>query len=352
MKKPPERGLKDKNMNLDFIHISKHIGKDTTNFAYLQEAATYNDSTKKYVFDRCEKLQIFHNPNTNILTVKGSLPYWLNGHNYNSSIEDWKEGLDYLSGCLNTNIYTGNIEAFEFGSIQEIPFSASSLLHNHISIKGMTPQEYRQGKTLTGKYFKSPALTVKMYDAGRNIKKLNKAIRETLSKSFAWDSTKQYIKLENHYKKPYEYFKQQLTPSILISDHFQKVLQMDLIETYSKIMKTGKIKLPENKKDINAGTIPLMVLLELSEVYGFNAEEMLKTLLKEIPQDIMSKEDIKARLHIIRSNLRKLQSSQNSEFDISKLLHEKITIPDEALSTSSFLYEGKGEEIFPTSITA
>lgn len=333
-------------MNLDYIEVTKFTGKDTPNFTYLQCEAIYPNA-ERYSIQGCRKLEIWNYPKRNQITLKGSLPYFINGHNFNSIPEDWKEALDYISNCMNLNLYSGLIECFEFGTIQEIPFPENAFLRNHIKIPGMQPKEYLKGHIITGKEFISPSLKVKLYDANRNIKnKLDKSIQKELSKVWGWDRAKHYIKLENHYKKPEAHFRGNIYLNEILSSEFQQILKIELINTYKRIMKTGNAKIPEKKADINAGTIPLIVLKELESVFNFNVEELLKGKVKEISEDILSPADRKARLKILRDNLKKITISGKSEFDISELLEEKINQEvKKENNRTPFPYDKKGEDI-------
>ena len=132
----------------------------------------------------------------------------------------------------------------------------------------------------------------------------------------------------------------------LLSTGFQKRLQEELLSTYQGIMKTGKTVIPDRKSDINAGTIPLLILKELEEIHNFKTEELLKQKLKEIPEDILSPADRKARGRILRENLKKISMKGKSEYDISELLKAKIRQGEEAPEdSSSFICIEKGEEI-------
>jgi hypothetical protein len=336
-------------MNLDYIEVAKFIGKDKLNKSYLQKVASF-DGADKYSFDRCKKIEVWHYENKNQVSVKGSLPYWLNGHNYFSSLKDWKEGLDYMQGCLNINLFSGIVNCFEFGTIQEIPFPESAFLRNHIKIKGMEARQYQKGNVITGKEFISPYLKVKLYDAGRNFKnKLDKPIQEDLSRLYGWDKGKHYIKLENHYRKPASCFQGNVYMNELLSSSFQSQLMNQLLSTYQKIMKTGNVHLPERKGDINAGTLPLLILKELESIYSFRTEDLLKAKLKEIPQDILSPADRKARMKTIRDNLKKISIAGQSEYDITELLQAKIQQEEGTEESSTpFLLEEKGEKILST----
>lgn len=311
-------------MNLDYIEIAKFLHKDNLNFHYLDKEASYKGADK-YYFEGCRKIEVWHYKNINQVKIKGSIPYYFQGYNFSSSLEDWAEGLDYLSSCLNTNIYSGLIECFEFGTTLEIPYPEEVFLRNHIKLPGTTCKEYKKGEILTGKEFINPSLNVKIYDVSRNIKnKLNKAIQEEISRLYGWDRTKHYIKIENHYKKPEAYFGGNLYLYELIAPSFQNQLQEHLISTYKSIMKTGKFILPEKKADLNAGTLPLIILKELEGIYSFRTEDLLKAKIKAIPNEILSPDDKKARMKILHKNMKKIISLEKSEYDITELLQAKI----------------------------
>ncbi len=311
-------------MNLDYIEITKFTNKDKLCFDYLQKDAVFNGATR-YYFDRCRKIQVWHMEELNQIKIKGSIPYFINGHNFYSSNDDWMEGINYIQGCLNINLFTGLVDCFEYGTIQDIPFDESQFLQHHIKAKGMQSIPYLKGNKITGKTFNSPTLKIKLYDVSRNIKtKLSKDIREHLSSVYGWEKEKHYIKLENHYKKPHIHFKRNVILNELFEPEFQKELQYDLLNSYNMIAKSGNASLPKNKADINAGTIPLLILKELETVYNFNTEDLIKSKLKTIPEEVFSKSDRKARLRTIKGNLNKIVCS-NSSYDISGLIEGKIS---------------------------
>jgi hypothetical protein len=330
-------------MNLDYIEIAKFTGKDKPNFHSMEKEAVYPNA-ERYSFQGCKKIEVWNYPEINQIKIKGSIPYFINGHNYFASLNDWKEGLDYLQGSLGLNLYSGLIECFEFGTIQEIPFSPASFLQNHIKVSGMEGKEFRKGNVLTGKEFHSPSLKLKIYDCGRNIKnKLDKGIQEEINRLFGWEKAKHYIKLESHYRRPEAHFKGNVYLAQLLTEEFQRQLQINLLNQYQRIMKTGKAIIPERKADINAGTLPLIILKELEGIHNFRTEELLKALLKEIPEEILSPADKKARQRILKENLNKIRTAGESEFDISKLIKSKINEAEK--ESTPFLYEEKGEEI-------
>jgi hypothetical protein len=85
--------------------------------------------------------------------------------------------------------------------------------------------------------------------------------------------------------------------------------------------------------------LPLIVLKELEELFGFRTEELLKEKIKAMPDSILTPSDKKSRSKMIRDNLKKITTKDASEYDISELLKEKINDPD---SSTPFICEEKG----------
>ena len=68
----------------------------------------------------------------------------------------------------------------------------------------------------------------------------------------------------------------------------------------------------------------MLILKNLEGVYHFNTEDLLKAKLKAIPDSILSHDDKKARMKILRENMRKISNQGKSENDITELLEAKV----------------------------
>jgi hypothetical protein len=315
-------------MNYDFTGLTKNISNDNLCFNYLEHKATYVEGLEKFILKGVENIEIYYNPNASEISIKANFPYFMQGHNFSFSSQNMKEAIQYTSELLNLNLFDSLVKTLEFGSIIELDFPIDEFLFNHISLKGKAIQPHLTQNKLTGKYFKDGLMVHKLYNAGANMKsKLSSTIREDLSNNYGYDKAKNYLKIENHYKKPEVYFKKRnLYLNEVLNSSFMNECKEDLITTYKSIMKTGIIKLPEDKKNINAGTIPLLILKELEALFHFNSEELIYLKLKSIPEEILNKNDKKARKAIISSNLDKINNkSVLSNYDItSKLENTKI----------------------------
>ena len=307
-------------MNFDYLEITRSLDKDKPSLDYLEWQYSSKYGWDKFQFEGCKEVEIYINAEANQIKIKGSLPYFIAGQNFKTNLEDFQSSIEYLASILELNLYNSEVKAFEFGTILNIPFKPKFLFDSHVKIKGMKTKPWDHGK-----YFEDNILKLKLYDAGRNMKiKLDKAERERLSKDFGYDPLSNYLKLENHYKKPSVSFKQRI---ILVNDlldkSFQGLCKDDLVNKYNSIMKTSLVKITD-KKQLSSSTIPLLVLKEYEDFLPCKAEELMKQKIRSIPNDILSKEDKKSRVRQLNSNLKKIELLNKCEYDISSLIARQI----------------------------
>lgn len=305
-------------MNFDYIEIAKSLGKDKLCSDYLECQLTTKSGWNKYEYEGCKVLEVWHHRETNDLKVKGSLPYFIAGQNFHTDTKDFKNGIEYLSNVLETDLVDSEVRAMEFGTILQTPFSPKDVFNSHIKMTGKKARTFDNGK-----YFVDSNMKVKLYDAGRNIKlKLDKIERARLA-TFGYDPLANYVKIENHYIRPSIYFmKRNLKLSELLTDQFQDHCKIDLLNTYNSIKKTSQA-MADNKKHLSSSTIPLLVLMEFEEFLPCKAEELIKRKLKDIPEAILTKEDKKARARQIRDNFRKIKTHK-CEYDLRPFLEAKL----------------------------
>lgn len=311
-------------MNFDYTELIKSTYNDNVCFNYLEHVGSYPEGKEKFILKGVKNIDVFTNEKTSEIVLKANFPYYIQGHNFRFTKAGMIEAIQLSSEYLNLNLFQAEMKKFEFGSIIEIDYNVDEFLMNHISIKGKNTQPFYTNNKLTGKYFEDSIIKHKLYDVGVNLKsKLDKAIRDDLSNKYGYDKAKHYLKIENHYKKPEIHFKHRnLLVNEVLNDNFMTKCKEDLINTYKTIMKTGIVKLPTNKKDLNAGTFPLIVLKELESLFDFNSEELIKLKIKSIPESILTKDDKKARLSMMKTNFSKIRKANESHYDITSKLEE------------------------------
>jgi hypothetical protein len=313
---------------IDYTEITKHLHKDNPCFDHLQYEASYKSGWNKFLLKGCKEMEVWYNESNNLLKVKGSLPYYWQKHNFTFDREALHESIQDISARLKINLWEAELSRFEYGSIIEVQAKPEELIRHHIKIKGMQTRSINPDV----KIFEGIIQSLKLYDAGRNMKnKLDKAIRSHLSQACGYDQGKQYLKIENHYKKPYQALNSGiriLVNDLLIPEFYQKC-KTDLLSQYRNIMKTETFLIPKDKKALSAGNIILLAFKETESLFNINAEERIKSLLKAIPEEILNQNDKKARKLQIRKMLKEISDpgggiQAGSEHDLYSILEAKL----------------------------
>lgn len=312
-------------MIYDFAEIEKYIpAKVTPNFGVLEDTGVRWPNVTKYAFRGHTDLDVLWNEKTRFLRIRGSLAFAFQNHNTHFTQNDFQSSIRFLQNCIGVALFDAHVNEFEAGVLLEVPFNPEAFFNAHLQIKGMKtiPKDY-------GRYFEDSITLVKMYDAGRRIKQVvPQSVRNTLQTDYGYKSDAHYVRIENHYKKPAIRFKQ--TPfwvADLLTPDFGERCKLDLLTTYESIMQSA-YQLPTDKKDLSASNIYLLALKQAEGRFGFNAEEVILSLLKTIPEGVLTKEDRKKRRAKIREDFKKLTSADSgkSAFDVSGLLREKLEL--------------------------
>jgi len=315
---------------IDYTEITKHLCKDNPCFDHLQYEASYKSGWNKFLLKGCKEMEVWHNEANNILKVKGSLPYYWQKHNYNFDRKDLQESIRDISARLKINLWEAELTKFEYGSIIEVQAKPEELIRHHIKIKGMQTRSINPD----AKYFEGIIQSLKLYDAGRNMKnKLDKAIRSHLSQAYGYDQGKQYLKIENHYKRPYKALNSGiriLVNDLLIPEFYQKCKD-DLLSQYRNIMKTESIPIPKDKKALSAGNVVLLAFKEAEALFPVNAEEMINSLLKSIPEEVLNQNDKKARKRAFKKMLKEISdpgggARLGNQYDLYSILEAKLML--------------------------
>ena len=312
-------------MNFDFIDIAKRLDKDKVCLDYLQWHKSDAYGWDTFYLKNKSKLEVKLSKSE--LKVKANIFYFMNGHNFYNSKKDLIEGLQYVSELLNVNLFNAEAKAFEFGTVININHNPQEFLSNHISINKIPLQPYyKKGtKKLTGKVYEDSIKRIKLYDAGHKVKTtLSKAIRDDLSNFHEYDSTKSYIRIEDHHKQPEAYFKKRnIYVDDILQDGFMKICKENLTNNYKSIMKTGIIQLPKGKDELSTADILLRILMEQAILHGFNPEELWNQMIKALPTELLTKNDKYDRKKQFQKYLKKLKLNEISQYDISEMLAAK-----------------------------
>lgn len=260
-----------------------------------------------------KELDISYNIECDILKIRGSLPYFLNGHNIHFSQADFTQSIDLISSLLGVDVWKGEVTEFEYGLIVETEHHCKSVLDAHAKLKGCKLAIYDHGRQFTsrkGKY------RLKIYNPWKNTpNKMTKAVREQLKKDGLAPSDR-VIKVEAHIKdarmvngRDYPLVKSLVLPG------FQKVCKDFLKRRYDDIEKTKPLIIPGDKKVADSLGIALCAYADGESQW---AEKVLSKL-SSFPDNVLSASDKQQRRRIIRKKIAQL-TDERSDFDLGKLI--------------------------------
>lgn len=311
-------------MNFDYIEASIFKPKDTINFSNLDHVSSNKFGYSSYSLKGSyNEMKVIYNTNNKLLTVKGSLTYFTEGQNFSNEMLKIEESIYTISDSLNINLFHAEVNKLDAGITFKVAKKPKDYLYTHHSINGFKSVLY-----LNTKYFNGKDINIRMYDAGQNIKqKLNKEIRMQLQMNKGYDPYNNYLRFESVFKKPKSYFqKPDLTISNIFKPDFIYKCKEEIMNNYKAIKKEGCFNYPKNKKDLTLPTIELIALKECGLIHGFNSEELIKRIIKGIPNEILNKEDKKNRLKSLRALNKKLSTKGFSEYDLSNEITKALNI--------------------------
>jgi hypothetical protein len=296
----------------DFISLELDLKGSSICFEFLNDCEVYMYGWEKFTLKKENVLEVWYNRSCDLLRVKGSLPYFWKGQNMFYTNEEMLEALQYASEMLNIDLFDAIVKKVEFGTIVQTDHSPLDVFKHHHNYKNKPLVRFDHGLGHEALYFK-----YKMYDAGRNIKSKTTKSKRLSMVDIGYDPQSNYIKLENHIKNLPRHFNQ---PPIVCSDLFLpstiEIFRADLLRTYCAISKSTGTQLPQDKKNINASTIPMIVLNDLSQKHGFDVNSELMAVINRVPSQTMNTFDKKARKRQIRSNLKKVKAEEVCVYDL------------------------------------
>lgn len=314
---------------IDYIDITKHFeNKVTINIAHLQLEATYSTGWEKYYLTGCARLEVWINQYLYIVRIKGSIPYFFQGHNFIFSNKSFNEAIKYLNNVLNCNLWDATVNALEYGIIFEVPAKPSEYIQHHRerSQERLTCNEKSKDKG-GFRWWNDKNVKLKMYDAGKNIKHKQGLSMKEIIKEEGWSPYSYYLKWEVHYTKPHLALNKGKAIKLadLVNPKWTKNLNENLLIQYKRLNSLRTITPPINKKDISTADILMLDCVEFYINQGYSMNEIKKRLYNRIDTyTALSESDKKARKRQISTLTSKLIESEISEWDLSELISNKI----------------------------
>lgn len=317
---------------IDYIAVTKHFQNEDKPFLKnCQIKAFYKDTACiKYTLNGCNDLELYWYENSNTFKLKGSIAYFIQGHNFKYSNSAFCEAVKTIENILRCYLWDACVDEFEYGKIIKVEYEPKEYIIRHYSNDNkLTMNEIGKDRGYF-KWWGAQNLSLKMYDINRNINNKQSNIGKQTLIDIGWNPTEHYLKWEVHYKKPHQYFNNGVGIKLydLVRPAFQTTISNDLIYQYSRLSTMKSIITPNNKKGLTTSDI---ILLELTENMINNnlsireTKNKLYSRINKIPKDVLSDSDRKARKRQISSLIKKLKEEKTSKWDITEKLKEQCS---------------------------
>ena len=134
---------------IDYIIATKYNCKDSPYMGNCKLQKTFQESEQRvYYLDGCEKMEVRYNPQNKVLQIAGSLPYYLNGHNFAFTRSEFEKAIEIIDNSLGgVGLWGAVVNKFENGVIIPVDLSPKEYIARH-SAKAST----HLSKVLNEKY--------------------------------------------------------------------------------------------------------------------------------------------------------------------------------------------------------
>ena len=310
---------------IDFLSATKYRCKDTLFLGHCKLVGSYDSGLVQYVLEGCEKLKIWHNPSADWVKVEGSLPYFLQGHNFTVSTSALIEAVDEIDALLGgVGLWGGIVNQFEFGAIVPVEDKPKEYITRHTARSGSHLKKVHNEK-YAGKFsmWQKPGLDLKVYDAGANILMKQGLVRRGVIEGAGWNPDGEYLKCEVRYNKPAALNSGKVVAVEKLQNQiFLNMLKGELMEEYHLLAPARALLPASDKKDLSTLDI---VVRTLAESCGLSLEEAKRQIYRTINQaDCLSKADKDSRKGQIRKALAKVEEAPGSPWDLTERLEAAL----------------------------
>lgn len=278
--------------------------------------------------DKHEPLKVFYNKRAGSLRIEGSLPYYLQGHNFSFCMNPFANTIRTMIEQLHVNLWYATVEKLEYGVIVEVPRDAYLYILAHHSKQGEgLVSDWKKTDKLYLRWFKDKesGITIKLYDVQHNMRRKHISYEDIPG----YNPKAHYLKIEIHYDKPYNVLNggREFYLYNLLQPSWIERLNEDLLKQYHRLEAYSEVCMPKDKKD--ADCIDIAVITFCNEVLksGGSIEDAKRLFYQEIKRlrddGILTCNDVKARQAILRKTLKKIRC--NIDYDLTDYIKKELS---------------------------
>lgn len=236
-------------------------------------------------------VKVAYNKYRRTLTIKGSLPYFVQGHNFYFDLKDAQKAVAEIGRLLDVDLSDADVRIMEYGIVICPDFTIADFMNSHLTTKGYKRHSYEDGGL---KYIKTnKAYSLKFYSLWSNIDDtINKLSREVriMLKGGKYRRENNPMRYEIH-GNPDKIIKcGKISISKLFTEKYIYECQRALLQKYKEINKRERLYIEDKRTD--SWTLALTLLSE----YNKNYKEDLMLLIERTNNDTQSRTQQKKRL--------------------------------------------------------
>ena len=291
----------------DYVEISKYL---PTGYFKRTNISKFGELTDEHA-----PMKVSYNKEERILTIKGSLPYFIQGHNFWFDLNSAKTAIDRISELLGVDLYNAEVKIIEYGVVVTPDFTIQEFIDNHIQTRGYREEIYMgRGKN----YVRNDrAYTLKFYSLWANIdSSRNKVTTETrkMLENSRYNRANNPMRYEIH-GSPKKILGSKILVSDMLSENFEDKCKELLLKKYKQLKKWERLDISAMKR-LDTSKIAMTLLAEKDKRYQEN-------LLNAVDKTGATKYSKRSRKSHIKELCRKIPHEKSS-YSIEDLIAEAL----------------------------
>lgn len=310
---------------IDFISATKCLYKDSPNLSNCKWISTNRSGWDRYEIMGQKPMKVFWKESDGLLKIEGSIPYFVQGHNFTFDRAGYRSGIDTLQSILDVDLWDAWLNEFEHGVVFQVEGNPADYIKYHSAPSQARLRECINGNDKgNGKWFVGSANNLKIYNPKSNFQhKVGYKKRDDIE---GYDSALNYLKFEAHYKKPHLLNGgKDLLVQDLQSDDCLMLLHKTLLEQYHLLHPMKTLIKPTDKGNMKYQELVTMKLVEVLMNQGKTIPEVKKDLYRFMDEfECLSKSNKDKRKATARRVFAGLKESDVSQWDLTAKIEEAL----------------------------
>lgn len=314
---------------IDFISATKCLDKDSPNLSNCNWISSNVVGWDRYEIIGQKPMKVLWKPMGGLLKVEGSIPYFLQGHNFSFDVGGYVEAIGYLQELLGVGLWDACLNEFEHGVVFPVEGKPADYIRYHSSLPSSRLKECVNGNDRgSGKWWKGDFADLKIYDPKVNLHhKVGMKQRMGIA---GYDPDLRYLKFEAHYKKPH-LLNQGVNLSVEDLQCPERLAMLNdmLLSQYQLLHPMKTLIKPTDKGELKYQELITRQLVEVLMNQGMSIQDAKKEVFRFMDGfDILSTKDKDNRKAMARKIFNGLKESEVSQWDLTAKIEQALASED------------------------